>query len=462
MPEYPHKLSAAQRRFLEDLFPGDASDFSPEALSTFGTDSGAYYARPWAVVRPENESQIVELLRWAQAERMPITPRGRGTNVVGDCTPVHGGVTVSLLRMNRILEISERDFVAVVEPGVVTQDLQHAVEDKGLFFPPDPGSLHISTIGGNVLTCAGGMRAVKYGVTRDYVLGMDAVLPGGRVMHLGSRCHKNVVGLDLTRLFVGSTGTLGIVTKLILKLLPLPKATASLLAGFDSLDAALTGARSMFHAGILPVSLELMDSTSLKAVQLVGEVPWAKGLAAALIIKVDGFAATLPRELDRVEQALAPAHPTHLMRGQGKKEEAIWEVRRLLNPAAFKLGSGKMAEDIAVPRGSVAEAVRRVREIAGRHGLRLLLFGHLGDGNLHVNMMYDAEDEAQQAQAAQARDEVFEVALALHGTCSGEHGIGLSKRQAAAQQVGEAERALMDDVRRIFDPERIMNPGKEW
>jgi D-lactate dehydrogenase (cytochrome)/glycolate oxidase len=251
-------LAAGTRRFLERLFPGDAAAFTPETMFVYGTDASRRFAMPAAVVRPESAGQIKELLAFAQAERVPILPRGRATNTVGDCVPVTGGIVVSTARLNRILDIDGDDFVAEVEPGVVTGDLQTALAPKQLFFAPDPASVKFSTVGGNAATCAGGMRAVKYGVTRDHILGIEAVLPGGETILTGGRTHKNVAGLDLTRLLVGSEGTLAFFTRLFLKLLPLPQATATLALAYPSVDAALTACADVFKAGILPVAMELL------------------------------------------------------------------------------------------------------------------------------------------------------------------------------------------------------------
>lgn len=455
-------LSTSRKQFLQGLFPGDQSLFAPEETLVYGSDASRLHATPLAVVRPRTEDQVRELLAWARAEDVALYPRARATNVVGGCVPVKPGVVVSCLGMDRILDVDADDFVAEVEPGVVLGDLQTRLSERRLFYPPDPASHRVCTVGGSVSTCAGGMRAVKYGVTRDYVLGLRAVLPGGRVLTCGGRAHKNVVGLDLTRLLVGSAGTLGFLTRITLKLLPMPEGSATVLACFSSLGAALDAARGIFRAGILPVALELMDQGTLRALEQVLEVPWPRTAAAALLIKVDGSRPGLVLELKRLQEAVALATPAYQAVGVGPEhEESLWEIRRMINPAAFKVRPHKAADDIAVPRGMVGAALAAIQDIAREADLPILCFGHLGDGNIHVNVMYDASRPGDPERVAAAKARVLDLTLSLGGTVSGEHGTGLTKAAYAARQLGEEERALMRAVKAAFDPTGIMNPGKE-
>ena len=264
MSIYAESFTSAHQLFLTDLFPGDGSILSQEGMAAFSTDASQKRGMPWAVVRPENREQLEELLRWADIERMPIYARARGTGRVGNVVPTMGGVVVSMLRMNEILAVDENDFVAVVQSGVVTGDLQTACSEKKLMYPPDPASARYSTLGGNVSSCAGGLKAVKYGVTRDWVLGLEAVLPGGKVLQTGGRSHKDVVGLDLTRLFVGSNGKLGLITEIIVKLIPQPETSASILVGFTDLHSSMEGARAVFRAGVLPTACEFMDKVTIR------------------------------------------------------------------------------------------------------------------------------------------------------------------------------------------------------
>jgi D-lactate dehydrogenase (cytochrome)/glycolate oxidase len=461
-------LTANQHRFLQNLFPGTDYLTTPEQMLVFETDASRLTGVPLAVVRPQTEEQIVELLRWAHTERIPLYPRARATNVVGLCVPEKPGIVISTLKMNRIIDVDADDFVAVVEPGIVTGDLQKHVEAVGLFYPPDPASFGISTIGGNVATCAGGMRAVKYGVTREWVLGCRVVLPGGKVIECGGRNHKNVVGLDLTRLMVGSEGTLGVMSNITLKLMPKPEATASLMAGFSSLEDAMGAVSSVFRAGILPTALEFMGAEVLDCLARLTTVPWPQGdngARAVLLFRLDGSEAALPHDLKRLHTALQNGQSTPVWLEQGigsEQEEPLWEIRRLINPASFYVAPNKISDDVTVPRGRLLTALLGIRRIADESGLTILTFGHVGDGNIHVNVMHDASDPDQKERAQKAKLAVMEHVLALRGTLSGEHGIGLTKAPYVHRQLGEEERRIMRDIKSAFDPHHIMNPGKAF
>ncbi|WP_027177264.1 FAD-binding oxidoreductase [Maridesulfovibrio hydrothermalis] len=460
MKSYPEKLSRSHIKFLKKLFPDNESCFDDGTLLASGVDASRRHAKPLALVRPKTTQQVSELLRWAQQQRVPVYPRARATNKVGGCVPVHRGVVVSMLGMDEILDVDSRDFVAVVQPGVITADLQKVVEKQGLFYPPDPASLKISTLGGNISTCAGGMRAVKYGVTRDYVLGLEVVLPGGEVIHTGGRTHKNVVGLDLTRLMVGSAGTLGLVTQATLKLLPLPETSASVLIGFENLSGCLQGAEAVFGCGILPAAMELMDHNTLKALEIHSDVPWPEGTGGVLLLKIDGSAQSVAADLGQIEKALSAVHTTFMEQGTGDDQERLWELRRVISPAAFNLAPDKQGEDVAVPRGSVAKAIESYHEIGRELGVTVLCFGHLGDGNIHVSVMYDKLVAGQSERALKAKKEIFKSTLFFGGTLSGEHGIGLSKADYIGMQLADAEINIMNGIKRVFDPLNIMNPGK--
>ncbi len=463
----PHAsaCTTAHRRFLEAHFPAEDCLFSPAETCVYGGDAYREMAPPWAVVRPTSHEQVEALLRWAHLERVPLYPRGRATNVVGACTPRPAGVVVSTLKLNRIVELDSEDFVAVVQPGVITGELQQALEAQRLFYPPDPASMKISTIGGNVATCAGGMRALKYGVTRDYVLGLTAVLPGGETVRTGRRTHKNVVGLDLTRLLVGSEGTLAFIQEIILKTLPKPETSASLLAGFTDLEHALDAARAVFAAGILPTAMELLDRETITAVARVKDVPWPAATEAALLLKLDGSEKALAADMARLRAVLetVPAAPASLDTGLGPAaEEPLWEIRRAINPASYQVAPHKLSDDITLPRGRLKEGLLAIRKIGQAHALTILTFGHLGDGNIHVNIMHDADDPEQRRRALAVKDAVLELTLRLGGSLSGEHGVGLAKAAHVHKQLAPLERGLMQGVKRVFDPHAIMNPGKGW
>jgi glycolate oxidase len=435
---------------------------SAEECLVFGTDSSRLFAKPWAVVRPEGVGQIRELMAWADRERVPIVPRCRGTNMVGGCVPDHGGVVVSLLDMDEILEISAPDFVAEVQPGVVTSRLQAEAARQRLFYPPDPASVRFSTVGGNVATNAGGMQAIKYGVTRQYVLGLEAVLPGGELIRTGGRNHKDVVGLNLTGLLVGSEGTLGVITKVTLKLLPLPEASGTILATFRTVGEAVRAGEGLLKSGLLPVALELMGEEVLTAVSMVAPVPWPAETRGALLVKVDGSREVVEADLLRSERALASAGPLIVMRGTGAEESGLWDLRRLINPASFKIRPEKMSEDITVPRGRVTELLEGTKRISRETGLPILSFGHMGDGNIHTNIMFDGYLESERTSSAAARQNLHELVLSLGGTLSGEHGVGLARLDAVTRQLGDAQVRLMRQIKGAFDPNGIMNPGKAY
>lgn len=456
-------LSLPHRRFLQDLFSDTDCLLTPEEMVVYEADASRLEGTPLAVVRPETDEQIIELMRWAHTERIPLYPRARATNVVGLCVPQQPGIVVSTLKMNSILEVDSDDFITRVQPGVITGDLQKRVEQEKLFYPPDPASLGISTIGGNVATCAGGMRALKYGVTREWVLGCKAVLPGGKTITCGGRNHKNVVGLDLLRLLAGSEGTLAFMTELTLKLIPKPESTASILAGFANLEEALHAIKIMFKAGMLPAALEFMGPEVLTALKDAGAVPWPSTVTASLLLRFDGSHQALKADLEKAEAIFKACNVLWSTTGIGKEEEEpLWDVRRSINPASFKVAPNKFSDDVTVPRGKLLEAVTGFRKIADKYRLPILTFGHVGDGNIHVNIMYDALDADELTRAKSAKKEISEFVLSLRGTLSGEHGVGLVKAPYVHLQLSETERSLMKQIKHIFDPHSIMNPGKAF
>ncbi|MCF8029868.1 MAG: FAD-binding protein [Desulfohalobiaceae bacterium] len=455
-------LTESQERFLRDLFPGGQALFRREQTWIYGTDAGRFYSPPWAVVRPSGLEQVRELLRWAQAEQVPLFPRARGTNVVGGCVPRGGGVVISTLAMENILELDARDFVAVVQPGVSSASLRDRAQEAGLFYPPDPASIGISSIGGNAATNAGGMRAVKYGVTGDYVLGCEAVLPGGKVIRSGGRVHKDVVGLDLTSLLVGSEGTLALMTELTLKLLPLPEASASLLAGFGSQTSGLEAVRKVFGSGLLPAAVEFMDRQAVQCLRSANVYEMPGDTDFLLLFKLDGSRSCLESDIETLRQILLEHEPKMLLAGKTpREEEELWEARRALNPASFQLGPDKLSLDVTVPRGSIGRAVDLAQEAGGRNGIHTVTFGHLGDGNIHVNFIYHAE-RGEADMARRAASDLVQGVMRLRGTISGEHGVGLAKLPYAKQQLGRDQTGIMREIKRVFDPQGILNPGKGY
>lgn len=454
-------LGSGQKAFLANLFPGQEALFDQTAMLPFSFDSSRLSGPPLAVLRPRSVGQIKALLEFASEEKIPVYPRGSGTNMVGASVPARPGLVLSTLFMNRIVEISADDFVAVVEPGVLTAELQKQVEARGLFFPPDPASAKLSTIGGNVATGAGGLRAVRYGGTRDYVLGLEAVLASGQIIHTGGRVHKNAVGLDLTSLLVGSEGSLAVISQIILKLLPKPPASASVLAAYADLDSALWAGQAVLRAGFLPSAIELMPGEVLDCLVGMGRpLPWPASTRAVLLFRLEGAEKSLLQDLADFEAVLAATAPLGLLRGEGSAENELWEPRRMINPASFLLKPDKLSSDIVIPRGALKTAFAGLDRIRKEYKQNILAFGHMGDGNIHVNVMYNASDPQENALARQARDAVLEMTLELKGSISGEHGVGLAKAPWMARQIGPSEERLMAGIKQVFDPTDILNPGK--
>ncbi|MBK9138485.1 MAG: FAD-binding protein [Verrucomicrobia bacterium] len=454
------KLDALLRRLARQLAPDELS-FEPAVIAAHAGDKWFASSPPDAVALPREAESVAKVLRFAHEHRIPVTPRGAGHGYVGGCVPVKGGLVLSLARMKRIKEVHPGDFVAVVEPGVVTSTLQAAVERRGLFYPPDPASRGDSTIGGNIVTNAGGPRCLKYGVTRDYVLGVEVALAGGSLVRLGSRTHKNKTGFDLARLFVGSEGLLGVVTEATLKLLPLPPFRAALAAGFSSARDAARAIRAIFAAGFLPCALEVADAFTLAAAQKRTGSRRLAGCEAHLITELDGQERSVRGELRTVERVIRQYAPRFVERAFGAAEcEAIWQLRREFSYALRDTGLTKLNEDIAVPRSRLEDLFAFAARLQRRHGLPVACFGHAGDGNIHVNVMVDFDQPGARERSEAALDELFAQVLAWGGVVTGEHGIGLAKKRWWPQAVAAEARALHQRIKRALDPRGILNPGK--
>lgn len=438
---------------------GEANcSFSKEELLCYSYDATNTLHQPDAVVFPSGPEEVSLILKMANSEGFPVIPRGAGTGFSGGSLPVEGGVVISFERMRKILEIDAENLVAVVEPGVVTWDLQQAAEKLGLFYPPDPSSLKFSTIGGNIAECAGGPRAVKYGVTRDYVLGLEAVLPTGEIINTGVRTAKGVVGYDLTRLLVGSEGTLGIVTKAVLKLLPLPEATVTMLALFPDLRAAAKATSAIINARIIPSTLEIMDSVSMKCVEEFADTGLPEA-GALLLIEADGHRAAVEAEAESVRRVCVENGAVEFRTAADKNEvKDLWKARRAVSAALYRARPGKINEDIVVPRSKIPELVDGLRAISEKFGVLIASFGHAGDGNIHVNIMHDKKTQAEAALSA--AEDVFRLALTLGGTISGEHGVGVAKARYLDMELKPEAIAAMKKIKEAFDPKGILNPGK--
>jgi len=448
---------------LESILGPDHVRTDEQTRTTYGTDALKRGAPADVVVFPGNTEDVAAVVRVCAAHRVPIVPRGAGSGYTGGSVPIHGGVVVALDRMNRILEIDEANLVAVVEPNVITGDLQAAVEKVGLFYPPDPASLGQSALGGNVAENAGGPRAFKYGTTKQYVLGLEAVLPTGEVIETGGKTVKNVVGYDLTHLLVGSEGTLAIITRIILRLVPKPPVQATLRASFTDVDGAVRAVSNIIAARVVPAALELVDGESLTAVarHLRGRSLAPEGTGALLLLEVDGVPPAVEEEASRVEQACRAAGATEVARAHTDAErDELWSVRRELSFSLRTITALKFNHDVVVPKGRIPQLFDLVARLRSEYRLRIPLFGHAGDGNIHVNIMVDPSDRDQLERARAAQRELFEGVVALEGSISGEHGIGVSKAPFLSIELSPEEIALMKRVKAAFDPLGIMNPGK--
>ncbi|MDU2063477.1 MAG: FAD-linked oxidase C-terminal domain-containing protein [Sporomusaceae bacterium] len=419
---------------------------------------------PHIVVRPRTTQEVSAIMTLAHAEEIPVTARGTASGRTGGSIPVCGGISLALDRMNTILELDEKNMMVTVEPGVRTMELYNFCATKGLFYPPDPASWKYSTLGGNIAENAGGMRAVKYGVTNNYVMGLEVVLADGTIINTGGKAIKNVTGYNLTALFTGSEGTLGIVTKIILRLIPMPKQRNTLQLMFPSLNGACDTIHKMLQSGVVPAAAELMDKTSIQAVARHRHLDINQAIEACVILEIDGETTEdLMKQAGQI-QKIAKEFNVREVRVAKTPEEAdsIWSIRRGLSSAIGAMAPNRFGEDISVPRDAFPEAIRRIGKIAKKYDLTIAVYGHAGDGNVHPSVLCDIakEDEAQRAH--EAIDEIFAEALALGGTLSGEHGIGLTKRPYIENALGQAGLAVLKNVKQALDPKGILNPAKIW
>lgn len=451
---------ARARRALEATL-GEAKVLSdPDALSRYGEDysySGCF--PPDLVVRAETAADVQAVFAVATAERVPVTPRGLGSGKSGGALPIHGGIVLSLERMKRMVEIDRANQTATAQAGIVTADYMAAVEAEDLFYPPDPNSLQLCSLGGNVACNAGGPRALKYGVTRDYVLALEVVLPTGELITIGRRTRKGVTGYDLVGMMVGSEGTLGVITEITTRLIAKPRAVETALVAFGDVEQATRALVAVFAAGVTPRTLELLDHHALAAVR--GKTPgrFPEDAGALWILETD--APTSEQAMAELERAATVCLEHGALDVRVAADEAqrqrIWEPRRVLSMTLAESAPKKLSEDIVVPRSAVPDMLRRVEAISARTGIRVATYGHAGDGNLHVNVLFD---EASAAQAEQAVIAVMEAAVGLGGTISGEHGVGLSKRAFLTLEQAAPVIELQQRLKRAFDPHGILNPGK--
>jgi glycolate oxidase len=454
-------LSDSSVKKLQNIVGDPYCSRKKEDLVCYAYDATARTYLPDAVLFPKDTKEISAILHVANSDRFFVIPRGSGTGMTGGSLPVEGGVVVVMGRLNRILEIDKDNLIAHVEPGVITGRFHRAVEKENLFYPPDPSSSDFSTLGGNLAECAGGPRAVKYGVTRDYVLGLEVVLPTGDIIHTGVTTAKGVVGYDLTRLIVGSEGTLGIITRITVKLLPLPETVRTMIAVFDHVETAAETVSEIIRRGIVPRTIEFMDNASIRCVERYLHMHLPVDAGALLLIEVDGKEKEVDALVEQLKTVCVSQGVKNTSIARNKEEiEKLWKARKAISPALFQYGPDKINEDIVVPRSKIPDMVRKIAALKEETGLTMVSFGHAGDGNIHFNIMLDKRNRDELKKAEAAIDALFEYTLELGGTISGEHGIGITKAPYIAKEIGALELTLMKKIKKVFDPNGILNPGK--
>jgi len=444
---------------IRKLIAADRFSVAEEDLLVYSYDANQEIrCKPEAIVQPENRGEVAAILRLANDFNVPITPRGGGSGYTGGCLAVQGGVIMAMDRFNRILEIDADNYLAIVEPGVITLDIQKAAAKFGLMYPPDPASIAFSSIGGNIAENAGGLRAVKYGVTKNYVMGLEVVLPTGEVVHTGSKCIKDVVGYNLTELFVGSEGTLGVITLAILKLLPLPAARRTMTATFHTLEAAAVAVKAIYATGIRPATLEFLDRTSVEVVEKAIHFGATPEEGALLLIEIDGSDAALDSEVDAMEQACRSCGVITFRKAKTDEErEGLWKARRSLSFAVGDIASEWEDDDISVPIARIPQMIRHLEAIAQKYSLFVFNFGHYGDGNIHIGMT-TGKDGGPFPQAA--KKEVTQAVVELEGRIAAEHGIGCLKASKIHWNLDVPTLALSRSLKDLLDPKGILNPGK--
>ncbi|MBS1114430.1 MAG: glcD2 [Nitrospirae bacterium] len=444
---------------LSELLPGKTST-SPEDILCYGFDASGLEAPPAAVVWPHDVPDVIKVITYAYANGVPVIPRGAGTGMTGGAVPSQGAIILSMEKMNRIIEIDEENLTVLVEPGVLNGKLQRELQRRKLFYPPDPASMNFCTIGGNVAENAGGARAVKYGVTKDYVMGLEAVLPDGRLIKTGVKTAKGVVGYDLTGLLVGSEGTLAVITKIRLKVLPLPQEVITLMVFFKELEKSGVAVTQIITAGIIPRTLEFLDRETIMAIENYKPIGLPGDIDAMLLIELDGHPSVITRDAEKISEICGHLDGEVTMAENEAAREKLWEARRAVSPALFHISPTKINEDIVVPRNRLPEMLRILRGLSESTGIRIVNFGHAGDGNIHVNLMVDRNNREEYEKARKLVGDIFRATLELGGTISGEHGVGLTKKEYITMEIQPDELELMKKIKAVFDPKNILNPGK--
>jgi glycolate oxidase len=433
----------------------------PEDLVAYSLDPYIEEHRPELALFPQSTDEVSAVMKIAFREGIPVTPRGSGTNLAGETVPVRGGIAMALSRMDKILEIDRRNRIARVQPGVINFDFQQEVEKLGLMYPPDPSSWKVATMGGNVGTNAGGPRTLKYGVTRDYLLGLTAVLADGDVLKTGGTVMKNVTGYDLTRLLCGSEGTLGIITEIVVRLIPKPRAKRTIVADFPLLDDSSNAVAAIVGAGIVPSGLELLDKVVIAAVEADAKLGLPNDVDAILLIEVDGDPETLDPQVKKIEAILNQNRASRVVAAKSDQEaERLWTARRAAFSVMARIRPNSLIEDATVPVSQLTTMIKKIVEIGKKHNVQIGVLAHAGDGNLHPLVLFDQRDPEELRRVEAANEEIFREAVALGGTLSGEHGIGIAKARFLSMELGEVAMRVTKEIKKALDPKGILNPGK--
>ena len=434
----------------------------PEELLTYSYDSTPMYQQlPDIVVLPHTTEEVSKVMKIANDHAIPVIARGSATNLSGGTVPLQGGLVLALNRMNKIIEIDEENLTATVQPGVITQEIHQAVEAKGLFYPPDPGSLRISTIGGNIAENAGGLRGLKYGVTKDYVIALEAVLPNGDVLRTGGKLAKDVAGYDLTKLLIGSEGTLAVITEATLKLLPLPETKRTMKAEFKDLSDAARAVSKIISNRIIPVTLEFMDNATINVVEDYVKIGLPRDVEAILLMEQDGSKDQVDRDIEKMAEICREEQAVSVQVANTAKEaEQLMYARRMSLSSLARLKPTTILEDATVPRSELAVIVDTIKEVAKKYDLHICTFGHAGDGNLHPTCLTDVRHTDEIERVEKAFDEIYEKTIALGGTITGEHGVGIAKAGYLEWKLGKSGVEVMKGIKAAFDPKGILNPGK--
>lgn len=433
-----------------------------EDLASYAYDATpGFSCMPEAVVIPANTEEVAKVLALANSNQIPVYPRGSGTNLSAGTVPTKGGIVLLMTKMNKIIEIDPSNLTATAEPGVIVGELNREVEKFGLIYPPDPGTVNTASLGGTVAENSGGLRGLKYGVSKHYIMGLEVVLADGRIMNTGGKNVKDVSGYDLTKLFTGSEGTLGVITKITVKLVPAPEARKSMMAIFNNLDDAGTAISNIIANKIIPATLEIMDNATIRTVEDYAHVGLPTDAEAVLLIEVDGIPAVVEKEAAQILKVLQAANAGEVRVAKTDAErDQLWSARRAALPALAKLRPTTFVEDATVPRSKVPDMIKAINEISRKYNVTIGTFGHAGDGNMHPTIVCDIRNKEEMDRVHKAMDEIFATSIHLGGTLSGEHGIGLGKLKYMQDQFGVVGMEAMRAIKKALDPNCILNPGK--